>query len=262
LLLGFGALPAASVFYLRRTIAETPRFLAQHVPYEVSRVISDLTGFKEKLPHRHHQSLLSARWLKCLLGTAGSWFLLDVAFYGNGVSSTLILNTIVPEASLVRHTLSSALIFIFFAVPGYILAAKYVDQIGRKTLQVLGFFVMAACYFGIGAFPNLIQDSFYMFVAIFGLSFFFVNFGPNATTFLIPSEVFPTKIRARAHGISAATGKVGAFVGAFFLPVVLKEYGLNLTMFLVGIASLLGIFTTFLVPEMKTVSLETVEQMD
>ena len=38
------------------------------------------------------------------------------------------------------------------------------------------------------------------------------QFGPNATTWLLPGEVFPTDIRATCHGISAATGKVGALV--------------------------------------------------
>ena len=38
------------------------------------------------------------------------------------------------------------------------------------------------------------------------------QFGPNATTWLLPGEVFPTDIRATCHGISAAVGKVGALL--------------------------------------------------
>lgn len=37
--------------------------------------------------------------------------------------------------------------------------------------------------------------------------------GANTTTFIVPSEVFPTRIRATAHGLSAACGKIGATVG-------------------------------------------------
>ncbi len=85
---------------------------------------------------------------------------------------------------------------------------------------------------------------------------FFINFGPNATTFLIPSEIYPIHLRARAHGLSAAVGKAGAFIGAFFLPLLLNNMGLAYTMAVVAIASFLGIFATFLVPEMKGVSLE------
>ena len=42
------------------------------------------------------------------------------------------------------------------------------------------------------------------------------QFGPNATTWLLPGEVFPTDIRATCHGISAATGKVGALVAGIW----------------------------------------------
>ncbi|AML48692.1 MFS transporter [Coxiella burnetii] len=255
LLLAFGALPAASVFYLRRRIAETPRFLLNKSPVEVSRVVSDLAGHSDTAVATPVQKLFSPKWLKCLIGTAGAWFLLDVALYGNGVSSVLIMKAISPHASLLKHTLLSALIFLCFAVPGYFSAATYVDKIGRKTLQIAGFVMMGLCYLLIAGIPH-ISDQLPLFVGIFGISFFFINFGPNATTFLIPSEIYPIHLRARAHGLSAAVGKAGAFIGAFFLPLLLNNMGLAYTMAVVAIASFLGIFATFLVPEMKGVSLE------
>ena len=46
------------------------------------------------------------------------------------------------------------------------------------------------------------------------LSSFFNQFGPNAVTFLVAAEVYPTPIRATAHGISAAAGKLGALTAA------------------------------------------------
>jgi len=262
-LLGVGAIPAASVFYLRRTIKESKRFLiSQEPPVEVSRVVSHLSGYKDAVAGRFKkQSLLQSKWLKCLVGTAGAWFLLDVAFYGNGVSSVMIMKTIIPNATLLQHTMLSALIFLCFAVPGYIFAALYVDKIGRKALQIIGFFVIGICYLLIAAIPEL-RSVIPLFIAIFGLSFFFVNFGPNTTTFLIPSEVYPTSMRARAHGLSAAIGKVGAFVGAFFLPLVLKSAGMPATMTILAGVSLLGVFITFLVPEMKGVSLDYAEEIN
>lgn len=258
LLLAFGAIPAASVFYLRRRLAETPLFLkAQEDPHAVSRIVSELSGH-EPQAISIKPKLLSKRWLKCLIGTAGAWFLLDVAFYGNGVSSTMILNTLSPSGTLLQHILLSMLIFLCFAVPGYYFAAKYVDKIGRKPLQMLGFAVMALCYLGIACVPD-IANHLMIFILLFGLSFFFVNFGPNTTSFLIPSEVYPTKIRATAHGLSAAIGKVGAFIGAFALPLVLTHFGLSAVMFLVSAVSFAGIFTTKLVPEMKGISLSQLE---
>ena len=93
------------------------------------------------------------------------------------------------------------------------------------------------------------------------MSFLFTNFGPNATTFLIPSEIYPASIRARAHGISAAVGKVGAFLGAFLLPGILAKHGVSFTIGMMSLVCLAGIFTTLLVPEMKNRSLEEAEDV-
>jgi len=260
ILLGLGAIPAASVFYLRRNIQESPHYLRSKasIPVEVSRVVRDLAVPKEGLsaydPQNQKSSLFSRKWLMCLFGTAGAWFLLDVAFYGNGISSVMIINAVHPHATLLAHTMISAALFLVFAVPGYALAAKYVDKIGRKPLQYGGFFMMALIYALIAWIPDL-QNIVPLFIALFGISFFFVNFGPNTTTFLIPSEIYPTHIRARAHGISAAVGKLGAFLGAFALPFFLKSCGVSATMgFMAGVAAL-GILITILIPEMKNKSL-------
>lgn len=260
ILLGFGAIPAASVFYLRRTIKESPRFLLnKQSPVEVSKVVAQLSGLKEQKEIRFNKhSLLSKRWLKCLIGTAGAWFCLDVAFYGCGVSNMMIIGAIDPSKDLLNDTIISAVIFMIFAVPGYFLAAKYVDQIGRKRLQNLGFLMMALCFATIALIPSL-THILPLFILIYGLNYFFVNFGPNSTTFLIPSEIFPTAIRAKGHGISAAIAKVGAFVGAFFLPGLLHQLGLGITLGILCIVSLFGVAFTALIPEMKNLSLSETE---
>ena len=48
------------------------------------------------------------------------------------------------------------------------------------------------------------------FQAMYFISSFFNQFGPNSITFLVAAEVYPTAIRASAHGFSAAIGKLGA----------------------------------------------------
>lgn len=52
-------------------------------------------------------------------------------------------------------------------------------------------------------------------IALYALTFIFSNLGPNATTFIVPAELFPARLRSTCHGISAAAGKAGAIVGAF-----------------------------------------------
>lgn len=261
ILLGIGAIPAASVFYLRRSLQETPQYLLAKISsYEVSRAVSELTGHSDEIYQLNNpkQRLTDRKWFKYLIGTAGAWFLLDVAFYGNGISSVLILKSLSPNGNVLDHTLLSALLFLVFAVPGYFLAAKTVDSIGRKTLQNLGFGMIAICYALIAFIPG-ITNNLTLFILIFGISFFFVNFGPNTTTFLIPAEIYPASIRAKGHGISAAIGKIGAFVGAICVPIMLEHVGLKVTLGFMSIISACGILTTMLVPEMKRKDLAETE---
>jgi MFS transporter, PHS family, inorganic phosphate transporter len=173
ILLGIGAIPAASVFYLRRKIQETPRYLlTKNSPVEVSRVISDLTGVRQKSTLKEIKpQTWSAKWIYCLIGTAMAWFLLDVAFYGNSVSSILILKTLNPSGSLLQSTVMSALIFLTCAVPGYFLSAMYIDKIGRKPLQFLGFGMMGLMFILMAIIPG-VQHNVPIFLILFGISYF------------------------------------------------------------------------------------------
>ena len=89
--------------------------------------------------------------------------------------------------------------------------------------------------------------------------------GPNATTFIVPGECFPTRYRSTSHGISAASGKVGAIVAqCVFGP--LRQKGappgstespwLNHVMEIFALFMLCGVFTTFFIPETKRKTLE------
>jgi PHS family inorganic phosphate transporter-like MFS transporter len=254
-LIGLGAVPAAFAIYLRRTFKTSSykTMNKEELPYEVSRVVSDLVGFEEDKTFteaKKKDRLFSRKWWPCLLGTAGGWFLLDVIFYGNGISSVMIISALDPKGSLLSHTLWTAFIFLCFAVPGYLLSAKFIDRIGRKPLQRLGFMMIGVCFVLLAFVPE-VKNHLYLFMAIFGTSFFFINFGPNATTFLVASEVYPANIRARAHGMSAAIGKVGAFFGAFILPPLLKGYGLDTAFIVMAVCAVLGVAVTQLIPEMK-----------
>jgi PHS family inorganic phosphate transporter-like MFS transporter len=52
----------------------------------------------------------------------------------------------------------------------------------------------------------------WLFIGIFTLAQLICNAGPNTTVFVIPAEVFPTRIRSTTYGFSAAFGKLGAAI--------------------------------------------------
>jgi MFS transporter, PHS family, inorganic phosphate transporter len=94
---------------------------------------------------------------------------------------------------------------------------------------------------------------------VYGVSYFFTEFGPNVTTFVYPAEIFPVMVRTTGHGIAAAVGKVGAFIGAFIFPFLLHSFSLPTAMGFAGIISLAGlVLTVFTLPEPNQRSLEDI----
>jgi len=272
IMLGLGAVPAAAVLYLRAKMPESPRFQArvngnaQKAAAELhefaagsidasdaTEVSGPLMGLREFLTNR--------RMLVLLLGTAGSWFLFDYAYYGNTLSLPSILKEVSPHASLETNLLLTLALFVAFAVPGYLLAVWKMDRIGHRRLQFIGFAVMAACFLLLGAVPVL-TTAVAPFIGIFGLSYLFTEFGPNTTTFVLPSEVFPVNMRTTGHGIAAGVGKLGAFVGVFIVPQLKAHVGLRGLLFVAGGAAVLGFLLTRVLPEPSGRSLEEVSGED
>lgn len=267
LMLGFGAIPAISVVYLRRRIRETPRYTlaiegdasttAETVHWTTGQMpMVAENGKSATLKRTYRARLWQKPFLLRLIGTAGSWFLMDIAFYGNSVSSPLILKALQPHATLLDNILIAGGIFLVFAVPGYWLAVGLMDKIGRKVIQWTGFLMMALSFGAIAIFPNVTKNAI-LFLLIFGISYFFTEFGPNMTTFVLPGEVFPTSIRGMGDGISAAGGKLGAFIGALMVPTLLKTIHLSGSMGIMAGVSIIGILLTIVaIPEPKGLTLE------
>jgi PHS family inorganic phosphate transporter-like MFS transporter len=137
---------------------------------------------------------------------------------------------------------------VVFAVPGYLLAVLRMDRIGHRKLQLVGFAVMTGTFAVLAAVPQL-TTTVLPFIAIFGLSYFFVEFGPNTTTFVLPSEVFPTELRTTGHGVAAGIGKLGAFVGVFVVPQLQDRFGLRWMLAIAALAAIIGFLVTLPLPE-------------
>ncbi|KAL3565362.1 hypothetical protein D5086_033408 [Populus alba] len=104
-----------------------------------------------------------------------------------------------------------------------------------------------------------------MFTVLYGLTFFFANFGPNSTTFIVPAELFPARFRSTCHGISAASEKAGAIIGAFVVQYYTQDgdsNGIKKAIIGLSVVNLIGFFFTFLVPETKGKSLEELSGED
>jgi PHS family inorganic phosphate transporter-like MFS transporter len=271
-MLGLGALPAAGVIYFRSRMPESPRFQSR-VKGQTEKAAAELQTFTANSIDASSTSsvnsslmglrefLVNPRMILLMLGTAGSWFLFDYAYYGNTLSLPSILSEVSPNATLVTKLMLTLAIFVVFAVPGYLFAVWKMDKIGHRRLQFIGFAIMAICFLALAAFPTLTINV-VPFIAIFGISYFFTEFGPNTTTFVLPSEVFPVNMRTTGHGVAAGIGKLGAFVGVFLVPELETHFGLRGLLLVAGIAALLGFGLTRVLPEPSGRSLEDVSGED
>ena len=152
---------------------------------------------------------------------------------------------------------ASALIFGLAAIPGYIFAVLLIDKEGRRPIQIIGFVAMGVLFILLFLISGPLSALAPLFIVIYAFTFFFSNYGPNTTTFVYPTEVFPTKIRTTAHGISASMGKLGAAISTLFFPVLLASWGKYDLMAFLGVIAIIGaLLTFFILPETKNRSLE------
>ncbi|KAL3435937.1 major facilitator superfamily domain-containing protein [Aspergillus tetrazonus] len=194
-----------------------------------------------------------------LVATTGAWFANDVFFYGNKLFQSEFIKVISPASTSIMPTWLWNLVNVGVSLCGYYLASFLIDNklYGRKWMQIIGFlmdfilFIVPAFHFDYYTSPEHIKE----FQAMYFLSSFFNQFGPNSVTFLVAAEVFPTPIRATAHGMSAAAGKLGALLAS-----VLYNYIDTQTKFYVvpwfGLAGL--VLTFFFLPD--TTGLDLKEQ--
>ncbi|KAI1096142.1 MFS general substrate transporter [Rostrohypoxylon terebratum] len=153
-----------------------------------------------------------------LFATAGGWFCNDVFFYGNKLFQGQFIKVISDNPSSIMTTWTWNLVNVVVSLAGYYMASMVIDNkmYGRKTMQQVGF-LMCFIMFVVPAFKYDYYKSpagIHSFQAMYFLSSFFNQFGPNSVTFLVAGEVYPTQIRASAHGFSAMIGKAGALLAS------------------------------------------------
>lgn len=192
IVLGVGAIPGLIALYFRLTIPETPRY-TMDIEANVEQATKDITsvlqtGTYERSSHvikRTEVEAPKATWTdfwsyfgqwkngKILLGTAVTWFALDVAFYG--LNNTFILEKIGfskgdPFTTLWHVSVGNIIINLLGTVPGYWFTVFLVDKWGRKSIQLMGFTILTALFLVLGfAFDPIKEKSIPLFVVIFTL---------------------------------------------------------------------------------------------
>jgi MFS family permease len=268
-MLGFGIVPAIAIIWLRRRVPESPRWLAQNgQDAEAARVGGTLCGQpvvvtevdrqREEAPSEGIRALIQPRLFKRdmirrTIFTAVPWFLMDIATYGVGIFTPTLLAAIAiagPDATFLSDDIASTegtAALDLFLVAGFAIAILFVERVGRVKLQLVGFAVMAAALCLLATADGLPGGGGNHLVLVFvGFAFFnlFMNAGPNATTYALPAEVFPSEIRAAGVGFAAGSAKLGAALGVLLFPILMDSIGTSAVLFITAGACALGFLVT------------------
>ena len=202
-------------------------------------------------------ALFTARNRRATIFASVPWFLQDHGTYGIGIFTPTILAAAIGHSADHVRSVSDLIMNDILAakgaalttsllIIGIIFAVVLADRVGRIWLQVVGFIGCAAGLFVAsmaGNFEGSNQTA-VIFVG-FMLFNFMTNLGPNAQTYLLAGEVFPTAIRGMGAGFAAAVGKIGAVATAFGFPILLASIGTGPLLYILVVTSILGAVVTW-----------------
>ena len=225
-------------------------------------LLQDIQRMEEELreePSRWEVIRSEPNLVQKLLGTAGTWFLFDVLFYGNTLFQPIVIEAAFgpskkgsgDEIAELREMAVNSLILTAIALPGYAVAGVVIGKRvccilqSPKYVMMQGFCAMSALYLAIGLNWTFLRHTPALLVLLYGMTFFFANYGPNTSTFILPSLVFSPTCRTTLNGVSAAAGKLGALTGATLFEPVAEKYGDAHVMCICSAIAILAFMMTF-----------------
>lgn len=233
-MLASGALPALAVLWLRRNLPESPRWklrrgdiqaavniLGQLDPTLTDTERHELLDAESKRrvrPLAAWNSLFKPPYLRRTLFITLPWFLVDIMSYSFGIYAPLLLMQLGLHGN-VQSVIGNTLLDVVSLI-GTALLAFTVDRSGRLKAQVRGFLGDALGMALIGVFA--LHGNPPLAILIAGLLLWQIanSYGPGNTCWLFPVELYPTDLRASAHGVATAVSRIGALSAALLVPAL------------------------------------------
>ncbi|MDG2989707.1 MFS transporter [Candidatus Synechococcus calcipolaris G9] len=278
---GVLVIPGLVVFLMRTTLAESAHWLLSRDRPEAAhrsahkllqRPVDILPSPKGENTSKHRRGfrvLFTPRYLRATILAAVPWFIQDLSTYGIGIFTPTILATLFTRtnSNFIFQDMAAAEgsgaidLFLLF---GFLASIPLVDRIGRIPLQIIGFI---GCAVGLliaslsAGIPEGHELKVMLIFAGFMIFNFMTNFGPNAMTYVLAGEVFPTEIRGVGAGFAASFAKVGAVLTAFFFPILRKDIGTANLLYGLAATAIIGAIVTYLFRiEPKGQNLEALEE--
>jgi len=275
MMLGLGVIPALILLLFSFFLPESPRWLivkgrindgkkilekihgAEKSKFEFKEIITVLKNEKTNL-----RSIFQAKFFKIIFLGA----LIGIFTQAVGINAIIYYAPTIFQKTGFNKTIASMLATLgigFTVTLSAVFAANLIDRFGRRTLLLSGLsgIILSLCVVVISfttvhnpiVLGWLILVSFIVFVACQGLSV-----GPAC--FLLPSEIYPAKIRGMGMGVSIMFNWLTNFLVALLFPIALSEYGIVLVFKIFLLLSVIGfVVFYFYIPETRKTSLEQIE---
>ena len=213
LLLGFGCVPGLGLILIR-TLARTSTITTTEAPTENEQSSACVLSSEPKTAQvrlkpkslfeqiKHEPNLLSK-----IMGTAGCWLMFDILFYGNTLFQPVVFAAAFGKSETILATVRDSLLISLIALPGYFVSVCMIGSQTPKRIQLQGFLAMALLYAVIGVKFSSLTGNRSVLMGLYGLTFFFSNYGPN-TTVRHTSCHTDTKLQTNAETLYVATARL------------------------------------------------------
>jgi MFS transporter, putative metabolite:H+ symporter len=233
------------VFWVRRALFESPRWLADQGRYSEANAIMEQieagveaaarvklgppkpflaeTTLEKRNPFA---VLLSRPYLRANVMAFSMWFFALLGFYGLTSWITIILG---QHGFTVVKSIGFVTTITLGGIPGFYVAAMLLERIGRKLTTALFLFFSAVMAYVYGHSTGET-----LFISGFVMQFFM--FGMWSCLYAYTPELYPTRARSTAAGVASAFGRVGAITGPIVVGYIIGAVG-DAGVFTLGAAS-------------------------
>lgn len=222
-----GALPALFVFFLRRSLPESPRFLAAQGRWGEAQAVLQQAGVEGALPQETAPSpsagpdqaalgirtLFTPFYLRRTILVWTIWFCLNFTFYGIFIWLPSLL--VARGIGYVR-SLEYTLLIDLAQIPGYLLTGYLADRLGRRWTFV-GLLLLSTASAALFGLSQSATDA-----LLWGALLAFFNVGAYAIAYTYTPEVYATPVRATGAGWATAFGRVGAAIAPLAVGLLLE----------------------------------------
>jgi putative MFS transporter len=261
-----GVIPALLVFWIRRNVPESPRWLANRGRFDEARKAlhyldindeaierSRLAVKDEKplpmLPPAVFRDLFTPEMRRRTIHTWMLWVLPLMASWG--------MNFWIPQIFIKFHGLpvqaavKNMFYISFFSIAGRFLVYFLSEKVGRKFFIALGFSMAGVLLFFLIGTHSVMY--FFWFAACYQ---FFMEMGLCGSTIYVP-EVYPLHIRVLGASTAMGLGRIGGAIGSYVIGACIGAGAMTTCWLVLGGGSLIaGLATIWLGIEPKGQNLE------